>query len=140
MGASAGAPRGGLRLVVEDLAQARVLLAEPVAAGATFTLAYVHSSEQVPVRGTFRVEPDRTLVVTETAFGGFGPGLPELVAGDRWAIEDGLIVHRGAGERLAELRVRIVPLTRHRLRLPSGRDLDLSALMGRGGLVRVRVE
>jgi hypothetical protein len=36
--------------------------------------------------------------------------------------------------------VRVVPITRHRLRLPSGRELDLSATAGAGRPVRIRVE
>ena len=129
-----------LVLLVEDAGRGVVLHREPVTAGATFVLSYVHSSEQVAVRGTFRVEPDGTLRVVETAFAGFGPGLPELRPGDDWRIEDGMIVHRPDVERLPDLTVRVLPLTRHRLRLPSARDLDLSSLGGSGGLVRVRVE
>jgi hypothetical protein len=102
-------------------------------------LAYVHSSEHVPVRGTFLIEADRTLTVAETAFAGFGPGLPDVRPGDAWQIRDGMIVHRAGGAPLPELTVRVVPLTRHRLRLPSGAELDLSALMGSGGPVRLSV-
>jgi len=107
--------------------------------GASFVLAYVHSSEHVPVRGTVRIEADRTLRVTQTAFAGFGPGLPELQAGDAWEIKDGMIVYRPPGESVPELRVRVLPITQHRLRLPSGRELDLSTLMGPGGAVLLRV-
>jgi len=130
---------GALVLVVEDVRGGGVLAREPVRPGDVLLLAYVHSSEHVPVRGTFRIEPDGGLSVTETAFAGFGPGLPELGAGDAWRIEGGMIVHEPVGARLAELRVRVAPVTRHRLRLPSGRELDLSALLGTGGPVRVRV-
>jgi hypothetical protein len=123
-------------LMVEDLARGRVLAAEPVAAGAEVVLHYVHSSEGVPVRGTLRVEPDHSLRVVETAFAGPGPGLPTRGPIGR---RDGLFVHHGQVP-LGELRLRIVPRTRHRLVLPSGRALDLSAAMGDGGPVRVRVE
>jgi hypothetical protein len=127
-------------LLVEDPTGHRVLHREPVAAGATLVLAYVHSSEHVPVRGTIRVEPDRTLRVVETAFGGFGPGLPELQPGDPWAIRQGMLVARIPGEAQPALRVRVLPLTQHRLLLPSGVELDLSRLMGDGGAVVLRLE
>ena len=130
---------GALVLVVEDVRGGGVLAREPVRPGDVLALAYIHSSERVPVRGTFRVEPDGRLAVTETAFAGFGPGLPELRAGDAWRLEAGMIVHAPAGLTLAELRLRVAPLTRHRLSLPSGRELDLSALLAPGGAVRVRV-
>jgi hypothetical protein len=110
-----------------------------VRTGDLFTLSYVHSSERVPVRGTFRVDADGTLSVTETAFAGFGPGLPELHAGDRWRIADGMIVHEGGVKQLPDYTVHVIPMTRHRLRLPSGADLDLSMLLGSGGRVRVSV-
>ena len=126
-------------LVVEDVGRARVLHRAPVVAGSAFVLSYVHSSEHVPVRGTFVVEADGTLTARETAFAGFGPGLPEPKAGDSWRIEDGMIVVPSDGPRLPELLVHVVPITQHRLRLPSGEDLDLSTLMREGGAVRIRV-
>ena len=125
--------------VVEDVTRQRVLHRVPVEPGSLFVLSYVHSSEHVPVRGTFVVESDGTLRVKETAFAGFGPGLPEPKAGDAWRLEDGMIVVPAAGERLGELRIRVAPFTRHRLRTPSGEDVDLSALMHDGGSVRIHV-
>lgn len=136
--ASAEAP-GLLELAVEDARTARVLHREAVRLGSDVTLEYVHSSEGVRVRGVVRVEADGSLSVVETAFAGFGPGLPELVPGDHWRIEDGMIVHRPFPLPLEELRVRVGPFTRHRLRTPAGTQLDLSALMGPGGTVLVHV-
>lgn len=126
-------------LVVEDVARDRVLYRGPVDAGSEFVLSYVHSSEHVPVRGTFVVEADGALRVKETAFAGSGPGLPEPKAGDAWRLENGMIVVPAAGERLAELRVRVAPFTQHRLRTPSGEEVDLSALVDAGGAVRIYV-
>ena len=125
-------------LLVEDVHD-RLLASEPVQPGDVLVLTYVHSSEHVPVRGTFRVERDGTLTVTQTAFAGFGPGLPELGPSDAWRIEHGMIVHEPVAVALAVLRVRVAPITHHRLSLPSGRQLDLSALLGAGGSVRIRV-
>ena len=129
----------GPRLVVEDATHDRVLYQARVAPGSPLVLSYVHSSEHVPVRGAFVVEADGALVVKETAFAGFGPGLPEPRAGDPWRFENGMIVVPAAGQRLPELRVRVAPFTRHRLRISSGPDIDLSALMSGGGSVRIHV-
>ena len=133
------AARGAL-LVVEDATRGRVLYRTPVVPGSVLVLSYVHSSEHVPVRGTFVVDADGALVVKETAFAGFGPGLPEPRAGDAWRMENGMIVVPAGGERLSELRVRVAPFTEHRLRTPSGEDVDLSALTDGGGGVRIHVE
>jgi hypothetical protein len=136
--ACAGLGRPPLELVVEDVTTGRVLHHEPVRPLDTFTLAYVHSSEHVPVRGVFRIAADRTMRVIETAFGGFGPGLPALKPGDEWRIEDGMIVARVSEASMGELVVRIVPITRHRLMTPLGAELDLSTLMGAaGGAVKI---
>jgi hypothetical protein len=124
--------------VVEDVTHARVLHRSPVAPGHRLVLSYVHSSEHVAVRGTFVVGADGSLSPEETAFAGFGPGLPEPRAGEAWRIENGMIVVPAAGDRLAELRVRVSPFTAHHLRAPSGEDLDLSALTG-GASVSIRV-
>ena len=129
----------GPRLVVEDATHDRVLYRARVAPGSPLVLSYVHSSEHVPVRGTFVVEAEGALMVKETAFAGFGPGLPEPRAGDPWRFENGMIVVPAAGQRLPELRMRVAPFTRHRLRISSGPDLDLSALMNGGGSVRIHV-
>ena len=126
-------------LLVEDVTHERVLYRARVTPGGRLVLSYVHSSEHVPVRGTFVVEADGALVVKETAFAGFGPGLPEPRAGDAWRFENGMIVVPAAGERLPELRVRVAPFTEHRLRTPSGEDVDLSALTDGGGSVRIHL-
>ena len=130
--------RGAL-LVVEDVMRSRVLYRARAEPGRRLVLSYVHSSEHVPVRGTFVIETDGALSVKETAFAGFGPGLPEPRAGDAWRVENGMIVVLAGGERLPELRVRVAPFTRHHLHLPSGDDVDLSALMNGGGSVSIRV-
>jgi hypothetical protein len=132
------ATRGAL-LVVEDATRGRVLYQAPVVPGRALVLSYVHSSEHVPIRGTFVIGADGALVAKETAFAGFGPGLPEPRAGDAWRGENGMIVVPARGERFPELRVRVAPFTRHQLRTPSGEDLDLSALMHGGGSVSIRV-
>ena len=126
-------------LVIEDATRQRILARDPAAPGSRVVLSYVHSSEHVVVRGTFVVEADGALRAEETAFGGFGPGLPQPAAGEAWRLEGGMIVVPAAGERFPELRVRVAPFTRHRVRTPSGREVDLSALMHEGGSVRIRV-
>lgn len=125
--------------MVEDARTGRVLHREPVRAGQAFELSYVHSSEHVPVRGVVRVEPDGSLSVTETAFAGFGPGLPALAPGDPWRIEDGMIVAGGPGPRLPEIRLRVSPIARQRLVGPSGRAVELDELVSPGGAVIIRV-
>jgi len=137
---AAGPCPGGTRmLTVEDAARGEVLHRECVRPGARLTLEYVHSSEGVPVRGVFRVERGPGLVLVETAFAGFGPGLPRLEPGDDWELREGLIVARSHA-RVEGLRLRVGPATRHRLLTPAGGVLDLSALMGPGGPVQIGVE
>jgi hypothetical protein len=93
VGTCAFASRGP-HLLVEDIGGRRILHRERAWPGAIFTLDYIHSSERVPVQGTFRIERDGALAVVETAFAGFGPGLPQLSPRDDWRIERGMIVHR----------------------------------------------
>ena len=126
-------------LTVTDVSRGRVVAKEVVQPGARLRLTYVHSTEGRPVRATLRVEGDGTLRLVETAFPSVGPGLPPLGGDGTWAIEDGQIVNRAPSAPLAELRLRAVPLTQHRLTLPSGRVLDLGALVAPGDAIRVAV-
>src|SRR5262245_66583339 len=119
-----------------DLEQGRVLAREPVAPGALIGLAYVHSTEGRPVHATYRVEADRSLRLVETAFPSLGPGLPPLGPEGTWAIENGLIVNRSPSPPVPELRLRAVPLTQHRLTMPSGRTRGLGALVVPGHTIR----
>jgi hypothetical protein len=138
VGTCAFASRGP-HLLVEDIGGRRILHRERAWPGAIFTLDYIHSSERVPVQGTFRIERDGALAVVETAFAGFGPGLPQLGPRDDWRIERGMIVHRPQSEPLAELRVRVARVARQRLTTPSGRALDLWALTAPGAAILVKV-
>jgi hypothetical protein len=122
------------------VARERVLAREPVRPGALVRLSYIHSTEGRPVRATFRVGADGTLHLVETVFPSVGPGLPALGPEGTWTTADGAIVARGESAPMPELRLRAVPITRHRLILPSGRILDLEALVEPGDAVRVAIE
>ncbi|HXG04549.1 MAG TPA: DUF1850 domain-containing protein [Candidatus Binatia bacterium] len=125
-------------LVVEDVDGGRVVHREPVRPGDRLMLSWVHSSENVPVRGSFIVEADGSLRVHETAYAGFGPGLPAPQPGDAWQYRDGMIVTAG-GAALPELRLRVSPIARQRLILPSGREVNLPELFPGGAAVRIGV-
>lgn len=130
---------GGPQLVVKDARASRVLLRLLVAPRERFTLSYLHSLSQTRVSGVFEVEAGGDLVVRETSFGTFGPGLPELREGDRYEIRDGLIRHFGLNQRLPELSLFVHPFTEHRLEV-AGRTLDLSGTLPAGTLVRIAIE
>jgi hypothetical protein len=127
-------------LTVTDVDQGRVLARERVEPGALIALSYVHSTEGRPVRATLRVEADATLRLVETAFPSVGPGLPPLGPEGTWSIEGGVIINRAPSAPMSEFRLRAVPITQHRLILPSGRSLDLSALTAPGDAIRVAVQ
>ena len=136
-----GEPGGaaGPELVVEDARARRVLLRRLVAPRERFTLSYLHSVSQTRVSGVFEVGAGGDLVVRETSFGTFGPGLPELQPGDHYEIRDGLIRQFGLNQRLPELSLFVHPYTEHRLEV-GGRTLDLSGTLPGGTLVRIAVE
>ena len=129
-----------LTLVIEETSSARAIHREPVAADAVLALAYIHSSELVPVRGVLRVAVTGALYVVQTAFGGFGPGLPALGHGDEWTRSGSFIVHRPPPVPMSELRLRIKVVNDYRLRTPAGVELVLSALVEDGTAVTIRVD
>lgn len=123
-------------LTVEDARRGQVLLSAPVRSGDRLTLSYRHSVSRTRVTGTFEVSRGGDLIVRETSFGTFGPGLPELVPGDRYEIRDGMIRQVGLAQRLPELSMFVHPYTEHRLDA-CGRVLDLSGTLAPGTLVRI---
>jgi hypothetical protein len=130
--------RGEPRLVVENATSGEVLLREPVAPGTRFTLSYLHSVSRTRVVGLFEVAEDGQLLVRETSFGTFGPGLPELQPGDHYEIRDGVIRQLDVNRRLRDLTVFVHPYTEHRLEV-GPRLLDLSERLAPGTLVRIVV-
>jgi hypothetical protein len=127
-------------LVIEEASSTRAIHREPIAADAVLTLAYIHSSELVPVRGVLRVAGTGGLHVVETAFGGLGPGLPAHGPGDEWTRSGGLIVHRPPPVPMSGLRLRVKAVNDYRLRTPAGVELVLSALVEDGAAVTIRVD
>ncbi|MBI2459923.1 MAG: DUF1850 domain-containing protein [Candidatus Rokubacteria bacterium] len=115
------------------------LLRLPVRADETFTLSYIHSVERVPVTGTFAIGRDGRLEVLETAFGSFGPGLPEPRPGEDYELRGGMIHYRPGGQALEVLSFFVHPFTDHRLTV-GGRTLELSRLLPPGSRVVVRVD
>lgn len=116
-----------------------VLLRLPVRPGGRLTLSYIHSVARVPVTGTFAIGRDGRLEVLETAFGSFGPGLPEPRPGEDWDLRDGMIRYRPADQALEALSFFVHPFTEHRLTV-EGRTLDLSHALRPGSRVVVRIE
>lgn len=132
-------PTGSSRvLVVTDVKAGRDLLRARVSPGDEFTLEYVHSVERVAVSGTFAVSPGWQILVRETAFGSFGPGLPELTKGDSYQVQGGMIRQSDVNRVLPELAFRVHPFTHHRL-TAKGKTLELSRQVAEGGLVRVTI-
>jgi hypothetical protein len=126
-------------VVVIDWKANRVLLRARVHPGDRFTLSYVHSVSKSRVTGTFEVSPAYEISVRETAFGSFGPGLPDVRPGDDYQVKDGLIRLKvnqtipGPGLVFA-----VYPYTEHRLEV-GDRTLDLSREVEAGGRVAIAV-
>lgn len=125
-------------LIVLEPGSDRILLRAPVRPGDRFTLSYLHSVAKSRVTGTFEVTPDHRLAVRETAFGSFGPGLPEVRPGDDFEVGRGMIRVRSRDRVLGELSVFVHPFTDHRLEV-AGQMLDLSRAVPAGSRVRIGV-
>jgi hypothetical protein len=124
-------------LVVEDARRGAEILRRPVRPGDRFRLSYLHSVSRTRVAGLFEVTPEGGLIVRETSFGTFGPGLPEPAAGERYEIREGAF-HLAPDQRLADLSVFVHPYTEHRLEI-QGEAVELSRALPAGTLVRISV-
>jgi len=125
-------------LVVIDSKANRVLLRTPVRPGDRFTLSYLHSVAKSRVSGIFEITRDYTISVKETAFGSFGPGLPDVRVGDDYEVKEGVIRLKNLSQTLPELTFFVHPYTEHRLEI-RGRALDVSREVAAGTRVRVSV-
>jgi hypothetical protein len=122
-------------LEVRTRKMARIIFREITVPGDTFTFAYIHSIENIPVEGVFAVENDGMLRVVETRFPSYGAGLPfkTTIKSDdgHWLVAPG-------GEKLAEFSFYISPINRSTLRLKD-KQLDLNRLIVSGDIVTVAV-
>ena len=125
-------------LEVVDATRGTVLWQGPAEPGMHFLLRYTHSSERVPVEGVFRLDADLRIVVEETAFASFGPGLPEMPPGTPYVIRDGMIRVAGGGQVLPELSFFVHPFTEHVFEWATER-VPLSSRLPAGTLVKIRV-
>ena len=125
-------------LEVVDATRGIVLWQGPAEPGMHFLLRYIHSSERVPVEGVFRLDAGLRIVVEETAFASFGPGLPEMPPGTPYVIRDGMIRVAGGGQVLPELSFFVHPFTEHVFEWATER-VPLSSRLPAGTLVKIRV-
>ena len=75
-------PPGSFFLRVEGGEERKVLLEIPVQSGDFFFFQYIHSSDQTPVRDTFRVDERGRMILVEEAFLWYGAGLEFQTHGD----------------------------------------------------------
>lgn len=132
------AAASGPTLEVMDATRGIVLWQAPAHPGIEFRLQYTHSSERVPVEGVFRLDADLRIVVEETAFASFGPGLPEMPPGTPYVIRDGMIRVAGGGQVLPELSFFVHPFTDHVFVRERDR-VPLSSRLPGGTVVKIRV-
>ncbi|MBI4591690.1 MAG: DUF1850 domain-containing protein [Candidatus Rokubacteria bacterium] len=125
-------------LLVLDAKADRVLFRARVQPGDRFTLSYRHSVAKSRVSGVFEVTPEYAISVKETAFGSFGPGLPDPRPGDDYEIKGGVIRLRNLNQTLPELSLFVHPYTEHEVEI-GGRRLDLSNAVPPGSLVKIVV-
>ncbi len=125
-------------LVVSDAKAGRVLLRARLSHGDSFTLSYLHSVAQSRVSGRFEVDAERGMVVKETSFGSFGPGLPDVKPGDRYQVGGG-VIRLETDQVVEELSFFVHPFTEHRLEA-RGTRLELSRDLPAGSLVKVKLE
>lgn len=125
-------------LVVSEARGNRVLLRTPVRPGDRFTLSYLHSVAKSRVSGTFEVTPAYAIAVRETAFGSFGPGLPDPRPGDDYEVREGVIRLKNLKQTLPELSFFVHPYTEHQLEI-GGQTLDLSKVVPAGTRIMVSV-
>jgi hypothetical protein len=123
-------------LVVEDVRHERLLFSWPAHAGERFVLSYRHSVSATRVTGLFEISLGGGVVVRETSFGTFGPGLPALRPGDRYEARDGRIRQIEINQPLPWVSVFVHPFTEHVVSF-RGVSVDLSATLPSATLVRI---
>lgn len=111
----------------------------PLPPGARFSITYLHSVTRQPCTERFRRGRRLAIVLVGTEFGGSGAGLPFTDEGGSVTIRDGKVVIEGMHRSFERIPILPLPLTRHRLSV-QGREHDLLALAGEGGLAVLAIE
>lgn len=111
----------------------------PIRAGAPFELSYVHSSELVPVKGTFLAVGPARIQVESSSSTSFGPGLPFDPEAGTWEFDEGWMTLTDIGVELQELALLISPGTSQTI-TAGGKDYVLERTFPPGSRVRIRVK
>jgi hypothetical protein len=73
---------GSFFLRVAGREEGKILLEFPVRSGEFFYFQYIHSSDQTPIRDTFRIGEEGMIILVEEAFLWYGAGLEFQAHGD----------------------------------------------------------
>ncbi|MBI5167776.1 MAG: DUF1850 domain-containing protein [candidate division NC10 bacterium] len=107
--------------------------------GDTFSLSYIHSVENIPVSGLFAINEKYEIVIKETAFASFGPGLPILKKTDDYVIVEGKFLQRNINTVFQELTFFVHPFTDHLFTF-KGRETPLSKRFRGSALIRIQIK
>ncbi|GHV75306.1 hypothetical protein AGMMS49942_01270 [Spirochaetia bacterium] len=129
---------GGKHLVIADAASGRVYGRWPVKTGTEFSLEFIHSVNQTPVRDTFRVE-GYTMAPTATRFGSFGAGMQSQLETGQTLTRDGdALVITGFTQSYKKLNLIVGTVSDHLLII--GREqVSLRERCGRNAHITIMV-
>ncbi|GHV74485.1 hypothetical protein AGMMS49940_17870 [Spirochaetia bacterium] len=129
---------GGKHLVIADANSGRVYGRWPVKTGTEFSLEFIHSVNQTPVRDTFRVEGD-TIVPTATRFSSFGAGMQsDLDEGQTLTRDGDAMVITGFTQSFKKLNLIVGTVSDHLL-IIGKEQVSLRERCGQNAHISIRV-
>lgn len=93
----------------------KVLLTLPLNKGEEFSLRYLHSVHQTPVKEIFQVSSKGELILVATEFSSFGVGTPFLPEEGELTVINGSLLLKGLDRSFSELSLRPLAFTEHQL-------------------------
>ena len=127
-------------LVLRDSANGKIFALWPVDDHSRFSVEFVHSVNQTPVRDVFMIDGGE-IVPVETVFYSFGAGMQtELGEGQRLRYnEDGSMSITGFTQRLPQLNYIVGTVSDHILRIEE-KNVSLRDLCGENAAVAITIE
>lgn len=125
-------------LILEDLADTKIVFIDRVQPNDEFTMIWMHSVELQPWEEIFRIDKGYNIILDRTRFKSFGAGVPDY-AGDKTEIKDGYVIFSNIDRTIKDLRYGVSDFAKHTFYFKN-KELKLYELVENGNAIKIYID